>query len=79
LYIESSLQREFPRVLKLIENMPVLTTSDCRDFAVGGGMLGFIEDDGKIVFEANPEAIEKSDVEVSSKILRLARIVRNRT
>ena len=78
LYIDSSLQDDVPSVLQLIDNAHLLTTSECTNFAADGGMLGFIEKDGKIVFEANPDVIDKSDVDVSSKILRLAQIVNSK-
>lgn len=77
LYIDKTVKDDLASVLQLNENKSLLTVSECNDFAAAGGMIGFIEKNGKIVFEANLDAIEKSDVEVSSKILRLAETVKH--
>lgn len=54
----------------------VLTVSDMEAFAAAGGMIGFYEEDGKVRFEVNPAAAQKARLQVSSHLLRLARIVR---
>jgi hypothetical protein len=52
-----------------------LTVGDTPGFAADGGMLGFVFREGRIVFQANPKAIQKSQVTVSAKVLKLAQIV----
>ena len=44
-------------------------------FAATGGMLGFVLRGDRIVFEANPKAIQTGEVVVSAKVLQLAQIV----
>jgi hypothetical protein len=52
-----------------------LTVGDTPDFASAGGMIGFVIREGRIVFQANPKAIQKSQVTLSAKVLKLAQIV----
>lgn len=59
---------------RLHETGTVLTVGDVPGFANLGGMLGFVLDEDRIVFEANPVAIQESRVELSAKVLKLARI-----
>jgi len=53
----------------------VLTVGDAPDFADHGGMIGFVLRRDRIVFEANPNAIQASSVSISAKVLKLASIV----
>src|SRR5689334_14878311 len=62
-------------ILADLSGQPVLTVSDVQDFARAGGMLGLRESGGRIVFEANPEAIRNARLAVSAKVLKLARLV----
>jgi hypothetical protein len=62
-------------ILDTVRSRPVLTVSDVPDFAAMGGMLGLVVRGGRLVFEANPAAVTAAGVNVSSKVLRLARIV----
>jgi hypothetical protein len=53
----------------------VLTVGDSAEFADSGGMIGFVLQRDRIVFEANPQAIQDSAVSISAKVLKLASIV----
>ena len=53
----------------------MLTVGDAPGFARDGGMLGLVQQGSRIVFDANPTAIRVSGLQVSSKVLKLARIV----
>ncbi len=56
----------------------VLTIGDTKEFARKGGMINFYLEKEKVRFEMNPEAAEEADLKISSKILRLAKIVRTK-
>jgi hypothetical protein len=58
-----------------LSGAPVLTVADTPGFAAAGGMLGLVEERGRIVFEANPNAIRGAALRISSRVLKLARIV----
>ena len=62
-------------VLALSENLPVLTIGDAPGFAAAGGMLGLVPQGARIVFDANPRAIQAGRLQVSAKVLKLAHIV----
>lgn len=54
----------------------VLTIGDTKEFSRMGGMINFYLEKEKVRFEMNPEAAEEAELKISSKILRLAKIVR---
>jgi hypothetical protein len=58
--------------------MPILTVGDTEEFINGGGMVRFVETGRRIRFEINPDAVERVSLRVSSRLLRLADIVRQR-
>ena len=63
-------------ILEELNGSDVLTVSDTPEFAERGGMLGLTLRRKRVVFDANPRAIGKTNVKVSSKVLKLARIVK---
>ena len=65
-------------VLALSARRPVLTIGDAPGFAAAGGMLGLVPQGQRIVFDANPRAIQASGLQVSAKVLKLANIVEPR-
>ena len=75
LYIDKSEANRVHEILKAVEPLSILTISDIPGFAEQGGMLGLVLRKGKITFDANPVAIKKAGIRVSSKILKLATIV----
>lgn len=52
----------------------ILTVGDTEPFVRQGGMVRFYTESGKIRFEINVEATKQSHLEVSSRLLRLARV-----
>ena len=63
------------QIIALLQGAAVLTVSDAPRFAERGGMLGLVVREGRLAFDANAEAIRQTRLKVSSKVLRLARIV----
>jgi hypothetical protein len=53
----------------------VLTVGESPGFAASGGMIGFVKVDGRVRFEINSPAAEKSGLRVSAKLLQLSRPV----
>ena len=76
-YIDSSREDRVPGILGRLGHDGILTVSDSRRFAARGGMIGLVVQNARIAFEANLDAIDRSRVKVSSKVLRLARVVEN--
>lgn len=55
--------------------LSVFTVADRPGFANAGGIANFFRDNNRIRFEINPGAAEKAGLRVSSKLLRLAKVV----
>lgn len=53
----------------------VLTLSDTKGFGARGVAINFFIEDDRVRFEANLSALRRAGVQVSSKVLRLARLV----
>ena len=53
----------------------VLLVGESSGFASRGGAINFYLDDGKVRFEVNPDVAKSSGIWISSRLLRLARIV----
>ncbi|MFZ2168511.1 MAG: YfiR family protein [Methylococcaceae bacterium] len=52
-----------------------LTVGEGDDFAMQGGMVGFVNREGKIKLQINLKKIKQSDLKVSAKLLEVAEIV----
>lgn len=55
------------------ENM--LTVSDANNFAAYGGIIGFFTESGKIRFQVNLLAAKSANLQISSKLLRVAKVI----
>jgi hypothetical protein len=66
---------KIPGILRSLSGKHILTVSDRPDFARQGGMIYLFMRDNKIKIQVNIEACKKSELVVSSKLLRLAEIV----
>jgi hypothetical protein len=54
----------------------VFTVGDGETFVRAGGIAALFNEDGKIKFAINPDALNRSGLRVSSKMLGLARLIR---
>lgn len=62
-------------VVRTLRNRSILTVSDADDFAKDGGMVRFFTQNNKIRLQVNPAAARAANLEISSKLLRVADIV----
>ncbi len=74
IYVAASAGR-YPQVTTL-SNAPVLTVGETEDFIDSGGMIRFIQTGHRVQFQINTEAADRASLRLSSKLLRLAEIVR---
>jgi hypothetical protein len=80
LFVSASEKKSLPAILQSVRGHAVLTVGDMEGFVDGGGMINLLVDvdqnsDKKIRFEINLDATRESGLEVSSKLLRLAKRV----
>jgi uncharacterized protein DUF4154 len=75
LFISRSERGRLQSILEVVKNRSVLTVSDLDDFAVEGGVIGFVEVENKIRLRINLQAAKAAGLTLSSKLLRPAQIV----
>ena len=76
LFVGNNEYRRLHRIFNYIENKPILTVGDQIDgFAQSGGIINFVLKDNLVNFEINPDNAKRLDIQISSKLLRLATIV----
>ena len=66
-------RRLYLQALDKIDGTNVLTISDAKDVIEFGVMIGLMIHDEKIAFEINHTAAKASDINISAKLLRLAK------
>lgn len=60
--------------LRQLQNQPVLTVGEGEDFLKQGGMVRLVEEKNRIQFEINITAARRAGLQLSARLLRLARI-----
>jgi hypothetical protein len=75
LFVSDSAAERFGQVLPALREGHILTVGDIEDFARQGGIVNFRVDDDKVGFEVNIGAAKEAGIKLSSKLLRLAKIV----
>jgi len=71
---------ETPRAaagLGVLKALPVLTISDSKGFAQSGGIIELYVETQRVRFAINVDALERSGLRLSSRLLGLAKIVRD--
>ena len=79
LYISGGTPKQAVEIVALVSGAPVLTISDVHEFARQGGIADFFVENGTMRFSINLEAAKRSRLQFSSKLLGLARLVRDET
>ena len=74
-FVPASRREELDRILRNIGDKNILTISDTNGFAQRGIAINFIIVQGKMKFELNTRAIERSGLIVSSQLQKLAILV----
>jgi len=75
LFICKSEQRRIDGILSQLTDRPVFTVSEINGFARQGGIVALYADGRKIRFEINMGAARRADLQLSSQLLELGRIV----
>ena len=78
LYVATAYVGQAADMIRAAANMPVLTVGESSDFINVGGMIRFTEAAHRVRFKINPDAIERASLRASSRLLRVADIVRPR-
>lgn len=76
LFISASMERQVGRILQQLRGRPILSVSDIQGYASRGGSIEFVTDSKKIRLRINAETARASNLNISSKLLRLAEVVK---
>jgi hypothetical protein len=75
LFVAASEKERLSGILRALRGASILTVGEVDGFARLGGIINFVIVDGRVAFEINERAAEDAHLRISSKLLRLARIV----
>jgi hypothetical protein len=76
LFVPASERDLEAEVLKAVKGRPILTVGEREGFLLSGGLFNFYTEEKKIRLELDNESTRAAGLTVSSKLLRLARIVK---
>lgn len=77
LFIADAETRRAAGGLGAIKTLPVLTVSDGKGFSQASGIIELFVEGGKMRFAINVDAAEGSGLHLSSRLLGLAKVIRN--
>jgi len=78
LFIRSSEKTRLGEVLDRLKTRPVLTVSEIDEFLEQGGAINFVKKEGKIRLEINLDAARQANLQISSKLLKVADVVKGK-
>lgn len=78
LFISMSEKRNLKHILKNFKKSSILTVSEIENFTQYGGIIGFVMKQHNVRFEINMDAAERSGLQISSKLLKVAKAVKDK-
>lgn len=78
-YVSDSEKHNFEETLRALGRSSILTVSDIEGFAERGGVIGFTTEQKRVRFFINTEAADRAGLQISSRLLKLARLVSMKT
>jgi len=76
-FVPASESKQTPGIIDGLRGSSVLTIGETKGFVERGGIINFTIEQNKLHFEINLDAARQSPLVISSKVLALARIVRD--
>jgi hypothetical protein len=77
LFVSQSTKEKQEEIVSQLKGKTVLTVSDAPNFTRRGGMIRFVNEENKIKIRINLEAAKAEGLIISSKLLRIAEIVKS--
>jgi len=75
LFVSASEKAHIDEIVQLLKGQPILTIGETPGFAERGGVIRFTLEDNRVRFEVNVDAAHKADLNISSRLLTLAKII----
>jgi hypothetical protein len=72
-YVSSSEQRRFAQIAEALQKQPVLTVTEAEESFQAKGVMNLFIAGGKVQFEVDLANAKKARLQISSKLIRLAR------
>jgi hypothetical protein len=79
LFISSSERSHLPEILEALREASMLTVGETERFAKLGGIINFTIEENKVRFEINVDAAERAGLKISSRLLKLGKVIRDRS
>jgi hypothetical protein len=76
LFISSSENSQLSSILSKTSSLPILTVGESESFLENGGVINFILKEGKIHLAINLKAAQRANLQISSKLLSVADVVK---
>lgn len=77
LFVSMSETRRAAGALDVLKALPILTVSDDKQFAQSGGVVELFIENGRMRFSINTDAADRTGLRLSSRLLSLAKIVKD--
>ncbi len=75
LFLPLSERENFDKAVALLHNVPVLVVTDAQDGSPPGAMINLVTETNRLRFEVNLSKVLESKLKISSKMLKLAKIL----
>jgi hypothetical protein len=75
LFVSASEKAHVDEILQSVKGLPILTAGETPGFAERGGVIRFTLEDNRVRFEVNVDAAHQADLNISSRLLTLAKII----
>ncbi|MDH4188364.1 MAG: YfiR family protein [Nitrospira sp.] len=75
LFVDASTAAISEPAWRSLSHIPILTVGETDQFIHGGGIIKFFVENDTLRFEINPQAAEQAQLKISSKLLKLGRII----
>ncbi len=79
LFIASAESSRTDEIIQSLKGASVLTIAETPGFTRQGGIINFVLEDSKVRFEVNVDAAKQAGLNISSRLLSLAKIVQTST
>ena len=77
LFLSSLEKNKLEPIMRYARNKPILTVGDTSEYSNQGVIINFYLENNRVKIEINMDAAEQSKLKISSKLLKIARIIRN--
>jgi hypothetical protein len=74
-FVSASERVHIDEILQSVKGLPILTVGETPGFAERGGVIRFTLEDNRVRFEVNVDAAHQADLNISSRLLTLAKII----